>query len=230
MEIVDAIREWLRLAGLAPSSHNTQPWRFRVDRAGVEVWTDPARSLPVNDPTGRERIISCGCAVLNLRAAAAADGHGLTVRPVTDAESRAEVADLIRAATTAQWKNPAWRRELAHWMRPPSRGDGLPVGRMTGGLTRWSVRHLVSAQAMARAEAHVARAAPLLLTLGTGIEGPMQWLTAGQALQRVLLEESYDARPLASGIRAWWSLGFACDNGQRTASTDAFASREKGAE
>lgn len=47
---------------------------------------------------------------------------------------------------------------------------------------------------------------------------------------RMLLEESYDARPLASGIRAWWSLGFACDNGQRTASTDAFASREKGAE
>ena len=255
MEIDDVIREWLRLAGQAPSSHNIQPWRFRVDRAGVDVWTDPARSLPVNDPTGRERIISCGCAVLNLRVAAAANGHGLNVRPeqagdgpfvrlltghhdgagpqdlaplrdwigerrswrgrfladegspdivetlvqaahhegawlrpVTDAEGRREVADLIRAATTAQWKNPAWRRELAHWMRPPSHGDGLPVGRVTGGLTRWSVRHLVSARAMARGEAHVARAAPLLLALGTAIEGPMQWLAAGQALQRVLLE------------------------------------------
>ncbi|WP_038053419.1 nitroreductase family protein [Thioalkalivibrio sp. ALJ1] len=255
MEIDPVIREWLCLAGQAPSSHNTQPWRFRVDRAGVEVWTDPARSLPVNDPTGRERIISCGCAVLNLRVAAAADGQGLNVRPeqagdgpfvrlltghhggpdrqklaplrdwigarhswrgrfrpdppsadiittlvqtarqegvwlrpVTEPEQRREVAELIRSATAAQWKNPAWRRELAHWMRAASRGDGLPVGRFSGGLTRWSVRHLVSARAMARGEARAARATPVLLALGTGIEGPMQWLTAGQALQRVLLE------------------------------------------
>ncbi|WP_019627207.1 nitroreductase family protein [Thioalkalivibrio sp. ALJT] len=255
MDIDPVIREWLRLAGQAPSSHNTQPWRFRVHRAGIEVWTDPARSLPVNDPAGRERIISCGCAVLNLRTAAAAEGQGLNLRmeqagdgpfirlltghrggadrqglahlrdwidvrhswrgrfhpaspsaeivtslvqaayqegawlvPITEPEARRAVVEQVRAATAAQWKDPAWRNELAYWMRAPSHGDGLPVSRFGGGLIRWSMRHLVSARAMAGSEARAARAAPLLLVLGTRIEGPMQWLMTGQALQRVLLE------------------------------------------
>lgn len=61
-------------AALAPSSHNTQPWRFRITGATVDLFADPTRALPVNDPDDRELTISCGCALMNLRVAAAARG------------------------------------------------------------------------------------------------------------------------------------------------------------
>lgn len=62
--------ELVRHAILAPSSHNTQPWMFRVAGAAVELHADRMRALPVNDPLDRELIISCGCALMNLIVAA----------------------------------------------------------------------------------------------------------------------------------------------------------------
>lgn len=56
---------------LAPSSHNTQPWVFRVRGSGIDVLADRTRALPVNDPDDRELTISCACALFNLRVAAA---------------------------------------------------------------------------------------------------------------------------------------------------------------
>jgi nitroreductase len=65
--------ELLRAATAAPSMHNTQPWRFRVRHAGgtIELWADPARTLPLGDPYGRAVHIACGAALFNLRVAAA---------------------------------------------------------------------------------------------------------------------------------------------------------------
>jgi hypothetical protein len=53
-------------AVLAPSSHNTQPWRFRTSDDAIDVFADRTRALPVNDPDDRELTISC-CALFNLR-------------------------------------------------------------------------------------------------------------------------------------------------------------------
>uniref|UniRef100_UPI002ADD636E Acg family FMN-binding oxidoreductase n=1 Tax=Tepidiforma sp. TaxID=2682230 RepID=UPI002ADD636E len=78
------VDEWLRLAGLAPSALNTQPWRFRVTPAAIDLFADPARALPVSDPQGRERAIACGCALLNLRAAGAADSCVETIDLLPD--------------------------------------------------------------------------------------------------------------------------------------------------
>ncbi len=47
----------------APSIHNTQPWRFSASGDVLQLRTDPSRALPVLDPTGRQRVISCGVAV-----------------------------------------------------------------------------------------------------------------------------------------------------------------------
>jgi hypothetical protein len=47
----------------APSIHNTQPWLFTASRDELRVFTDPTRALDVLDPSGRQRIISCGVAV-----------------------------------------------------------------------------------------------------------------------------------------------------------------------
>jgi nitroreductase len=52
---------------LAPSSHNTQPWRFVVFDDELLVCADRSRSLAVIDPFDRELIISCGAALFNLR-------------------------------------------------------------------------------------------------------------------------------------------------------------------
>lgn len=59
----------VRYAVLAPSSHNTQPWLFRVGPGGLEVFADRSRGLPVVDPQDRQLVISCGAALFNLRLA-----------------------------------------------------------------------------------------------------------------------------------------------------------------
>ncbi|MBY4866510.1 nitroreductase [Burkholderia sp. Bp9017] len=63
------LRSLLGYAVLAPSSHNSQPWRFLVNGATISVCADRVRALPVIDPFDRELIISCGAALLNLRVA-----------------------------------------------------------------------------------------------------------------------------------------------------------------
>ena len=59
----------LNYAVLAPSSHNTQPWSFKIVDDTVELYADKTRALPVADPDYRELIISCGAALFNLRIA-----------------------------------------------------------------------------------------------------------------------------------------------------------------
>ena len=63
------LRFTLQYAVLAPSNHNTQPWRFIVDGDSVQVCADRTRALSVVDPFDRELLMSCGAALLNLRVA-----------------------------------------------------------------------------------------------------------------------------------------------------------------
>ncbi|MBV0932642.1 Acg family FMN-binding oxidoreductase [Marinobacterium weihaiense] len=81
---VDNLKALLELAVLAPSSHNTQPWQFRLQTGQIELHADFSRTLPVNDPAGRELHISCGCALFNLRVAAAEAGWALHINSLPD--------------------------------------------------------------------------------------------------------------------------------------------------
>jgi nitroreductase len=47
----------------APSSHNSQPWRFTGFSDHLELKADLTRRLPVVDPVDRELTISCGAAL-----------------------------------------------------------------------------------------------------------------------------------------------------------------------
>ncbi|HEX4458849.1 MAG TPA: nitroreductase [Polyangia bacterium] len=58
-----------RCAILAPSSHNSQPWRFFIHGNRLDLKADRTRALPVVDPDHRELVISCGAALFHLRLA-----------------------------------------------------------------------------------------------------------------------------------------------------------------
>ncbi|MBI2462675.1 MAG: hypothetical protein HYV65_00285 [Candidatus Spechtbacteria bacterium] len=55
---------------LAPSSHNTQPWKFHVDNNSIEIIADFSRRPQFGDPTGRMTYIALGCAAENMIIAA----------------------------------------------------------------------------------------------------------------------------------------------------------------
>ena len=79
-----ALRQAAVRATLAPSVHNTQPWRFVIGAETLEVHADRTRQLRVLDPTGRQLLISCGCALLNARVALAGAGHDAVVERFPD--------------------------------------------------------------------------------------------------------------------------------------------------
>ena len=68
------MREIVRYATLAPSSHNTQCWRFTIDSHRVTIRPDFARRCPSVDPDDHHLFVSLGCATENLVQAAAAIG------------------------------------------------------------------------------------------------------------------------------------------------------------
>ncbi|MFA6603040.1 MAG: hypothetical protein WCT01_04535 [Candidatus Shapirobacteria bacterium] len=60
----------LHYAILAPSGHNTQPWKFYIEKNKLQVWADLDQSRKEVDPENRELYISVGCAITNLETAA----------------------------------------------------------------------------------------------------------------------------------------------------------------
>jgi hypothetical protein len=91
-----SLLEWcVAQATLAPSTHNTQPWHFRVRGEGLDLIADRSRALAVSDPLDRELTISCGAALFSLRVAAAARGYATLV----DLLPAADEPDLLARIT-----------------------------------------------------------------------------------------------------------------------------------
>ena len=276
----DDVRTVVELASLAPSVHNTQPWRFHWDGRTLSVLEDPSRALPVLDPSGRERLLSCGAAVLHARVAfaelgwavhaaprpdpadpllvarltvtgraeateqehalaaaiprrttdrdpfdtrpvpeqtraalaAAADAEGAWTRFLGDEadDAAVELRVLLSHADDSQRSDPAYLAELAAWRRDRE-AEGVPARALPSVPAElrgasWVARDFTAADATAAASA--AREAtdepppaehPTVLVLGTAGDGPDDWVTAGQALARVLLRATVDglaAQPL----------------------------------
>lgn len=99
-ELAPALAECLTAAVAAPSLHNTQPWLFRPQRAGIDVYADPRRQLTVLDPTGREMYLSVAAAVFNLRVALAYHGRMPLLRLRPDRSAMDLLARVIPGPTT----------------------------------------------------------------------------------------------------------------------------------
>lgn len=122
----------LRYAILAPSSHNSQPWEFRVTGNEIAVGADESRWLEAADPEKRELYISVGCALENLCIAAEHFGFDLqvayhepnnadyvaTVTLLDDAElSTSRPSELFGALTTRYTSHEPFENRLL--------GDGI---------------------------------------------------------------------------------------------------------
>lgn len=85
MDLIDEAR-------LAPSVHNVQPTRWRLDDGHLSVLGDQSRAIPVADPSGRDWLLSIGASVEGLAIALASRGLRLV--------------DAVRAETTPQPGRP----------------------------------------------------------------------------------------------------------------------------
>ncbi|WP_326822805.1 Acg family FMN-binding oxidoreductase [Streptosporangium sp. NBC_01756] len=99
-EITSAIRAAVQAARWAPSVHNTQPWSFAVDGEEIALRADSDRKLRLSDAPGREMLISCGAALMNLRLALRALGCEPQVRVLPDPDRPALLA-TVRMGETA---------------------------------------------------------------------------------------------------------------------------------
>lgn len=96
-------------------------------------------------------------------------------------------AELIAEGDDAQWADPAWRRELAAWMHPRRRGDGLVLPDLAIPLAQAVVRTFDIGHGVAARDVQLADASPVLAVLGTRGDDLASRVDAGQALQRTLL-------------------------------------------
>jgi hypothetical protein len=127
------------------------------------------------------------------------------------ADARQTLAGLVAEADRAQMADPAFRRELARWVKSHRLGsrDGLS-GANFGLPDRLSplgalvVRHVDMGKAVAARDTKtVTEASPTLALLSTDGDDSIAWLETGRALMRCLLlltAEGYSAAYLNQSV------------------------------
>lgn len=120
------------------------------------------------------------------RLSEAAAAHGASLQ-IIGPRQRQPIADLVSEGDRAQFADPRWRRELASWMHPRRRGDGLVVPEIGGLVTRTAVSALNLGESTAGSDVELVQAAPILFVLATDRDDCAAWIDAGRALEDVLL-------------------------------------------
>jgi iron-sulfur cluster repair protein YtfE (RIC family) len=101
----------LRYAVLAPSSHNTQPWRIRSDVDAILLDADRTRALPVVDPDDRELELGCGAFLHHLRLAIRQHGYEDEVSLLPDPDD----PDLLARIRLGPERRPTYDESLLFW-------------------------------------------------------------------------------------------------------------------
>jgi len=90
----DVLRAAIELACRAPSLHNSQPWHWVAEGAGLHLYLDRSRILYSADKSGREAHISCGAVLDHLSVAMAAAGWTANVDRFPDPNNLEHLASL----------------------------------------------------------------------------------------------------------------------------------------
>jgi nitroreductase len=97
----EVIRDAVMLASRAPSLHNSQPWRWVVEGARLQLWADLRRLMYATDRSGRELTLSCGAVLDHLRVAMVAAGWDSSTERLPDPAEPDHLATLeFRPADT----------------------------------------------------------------------------------------------------------------------------------
>lgn len=162
---VDQLRELVRHATLAPSSHNTQCWRFVLSERSISILPDWSRRCPMVDPDDHHLFVSLGCAAQNLVEAAATAGFAAEPAPgCADAAvtlalsvSRAVASPSFHAITDRQCTRngydgrPLGNAELRQ-LQAAGTGEGVRVVLLTDRAAMEQVLELVAAGNRAQLE------------------------------------------------------------------------------
>jgi hypothetical protein len=108
--------------------------------------------------------------------------------------ARMELASLVMEGDRVQMGNPAFRRELAVWIRPNDgrATDGMPgnalgLGAVGARLAPLVIRTFDMGRGRGARNSELVERSPLVAVLSTPRDTPLDWLAAGEALARVLL-------------------------------------------
>jgi hypothetical protein len=145
--------ELLDIAATAPSSHNSQPWRVRVESdTSFRLEADPARRLREVDPDDRETMLSLGAFWETFEEAATASGWTVESSLVPVSRDRAPLA--VRISLTG--------RNLSRSSDPPVSGirtRSTPRGRFE--TTALRPDHLRALQETVPSGAYFEAASPI---------------------------------------------------------------------
>lgn len=123
-----------------------------------------------------------------------ASKEGAWLHLVESEEDRKALADLVAEGDQIQMADPSFRRELAAWMHPnrAMTHEGMPgfsqgLGDLRSSIAPIVVRTFDVGKGQAAKDRELATGSPVLAVLGTDEDTEANWLSAGQALERLLL-------------------------------------------
>lgn len=220
--------EVVKLACLAPSIQNSQPWLWRVRDNVIELYADRRHELAVADPSARGLVISCGAALHHAQVAARALGWRTQVSRLPDPNSPDLMARLTlgparptQAATAglqAILDRCTDRRRFTTWPIPAERLTALVSAAEARGASAVAVtdaadRVQVEVTMNRAIDAQTRAVEPWpdenltqqdgILVLGGPKDDVPDWLRTGEALSALWLRATVDGLsvvPLSGAI------------------------------
>jgi hypothetical protein len=146
----------VRYATLAASSHNTQPWKFRLESNRIVILPDLSRRCPAVDPDDHHLYASVGCAAENLLLAARAAGlqgchsydtSGVQIdfTPATPLRSALFEAIPKRQCCRSEYDGSPLTAEQFRQLEEAGRGNGVSVMLLTDNRQKEQVAEYVAA-------------------------------------------------------------------------------------
>lgn len=182
------LRELVRCATLAPSSHNTQCWKFRLEDRAISILPDLSRRCPVVDPDDHHLFVSVGCAAENLLQAALANGlHGNAVFDESAGKALRMTLEPTRAVATPLYNAIPERRSTR------AEYDGQPIS--------------ASELALLEKAAQGNGVRVILLTARAAMEKVLEYVVQGNTAQM-------NDRAFVDELKSW--IRFSADDAVRT--------------